>query len=83
MEGQVCTKEGYRCLQEIHWSQADECSHAEEIVGDDEGKVDGEKEGENSIEHKVNQCSWAASAALCHLWLKWEQQPSRLFRLTR
>jgi hypothetical protein len=75
--------EGQVCAEEDHSSQADECSYAEEIVGDDEGAVDGEKEGENSIEHKVNECSWAASAALCHLWLKWEQQPSGLFRLTR
>jgi len=27
------------------WSQADERSHAEEVVGDDEGKVGGEEEG--------------------------------------
>jgi hypothetical protein len=41
MERQVCAEEGYRCFQEIHWSEADECSHAEEIVGDDEGAVGG------------------------------------------
>jgi hypothetical protein len=29
------------CLEEVHWSEADECSHAEEIVSDDEGKVGG------------------------------------------
>jgi hypothetical protein len=37
MERQVCAEEGYAGLQENHWSEADECSHAEEIIGTDEG----------------------------------------------
>jgi hypothetical protein len=44
-ERQVCADEGYTGLQENHWSEADECSHAEEVVGNDESKVGGEKEG--------------------------------------
>jgi len=36
-ERQVCADEGYTGLQENHWSEADECSHAEEIIGTDEG----------------------------------------------
>jgi hypothetical protein len=44
MEEQICAEEGYTCLQEIHCSEADECSSAEEIVSDDEGKVGGEEE---------------------------------------
>jgi hypothetical protein len=39
MERQVCAEEDYTGLQEDHSSQADECSYAEEIVGDDEGAV--------------------------------------------
>ena len=31
--------------QEIYWSEADGCSYAEEIVGDDEGQVGAEEEG--------------------------------------
>jgi hypothetical protein len=42
---QVEAQEGCACLEEVHWSEADECSYAEEIVGDDEGKVGGEEEG--------------------------------------
>jgi hypothetical protein len=49
-EGQGKVQKGYRCLQETCWSQADECSYAEEIVGIDEGAVGGKKEGENSID---------------------------------
>jgi hypothetical protein len=45
-EGQGKVQKGYLCLQEIHWSQADESSFEEEIVGDDEGTVGGEKEGD-------------------------------------
>jgi hypothetical protein len=44
-ETQISAQEKYGRLQENHRSQADECSHAEEIVGDDEGKVGGEEEG--------------------------------------
>lgn len=44
-EGRGKVQKGYRCLQEIHWSQADECSFEEEIIGDDEGEVGGEEEG--------------------------------------
>ncbi|MGA3319203.1 MAG: hypothetical protein ABSC64_22535 [Candidatus Korobacteraceae bacterium] len=44
MERQVCPKEGYGCPEETRWSQADERSYAEEIVGDDESKVGAEKE---------------------------------------
>src|SRR5271157_747884 len=43
-EGQG-TQKGHACLQKIHCSEADECGHAEETVGDDEGKVGGEEEG--------------------------------------
>jgi hypothetical protein len=42
-EGQGVQK-GDACFQEIHRSEADECSHAEEIVGHDEGQVGGEEE---------------------------------------
>jgi hypothetical protein len=44
-ERQIWAQKGYGRLQENHWSEADECSHAEEVVGDDESKVGGEKEG--------------------------------------
>jgi len=39
----------YSCLQEIHCPEADECSHAEKTVGDDEGQMGGEEEG--GLEH--------------------------------
>jgi hypothetical protein len=44
-ERQVWPQKGYGRLQEDHWSQADECSHAEEIVRDDEGTL-GSAEGQ-------------------------------------
>jgi hypothetical protein len=44
-ETQTWIQEGYGRLQENHWSKADECRYAEEIVGDDEGAVGGEEEG--------------------------------------
>jgi hypothetical protein len=44
-ERQAWAPKGYACLQEIHRSEADECSHAEETAGDDEGAVGGEDEG--------------------------------------
>ena len=48
-EGEAGAQNGYSCLQEIHWSQADEYSHAEEIVGDDEGAVGGEERVESIV----------------------------------
>src|ERR1019366_5726882 len=57
-EGQGKVQKGYRCLQEIHWSQADECSYAEEIVGDDEGTVGGAKEGVNCLVRQMrSECA--------------------------
>jgi hypothetical protein len=44
-EGQAWGQKGYACLQEIRCSEADECSHAKEIVSDDEGTVGGEEKG--------------------------------------
>ena len=44
-EEQVWIPKDYDCLQEIHCSKADECGHAEEIVGNDEGEVGGKEEG--------------------------------------
>jgi hypothetical protein len=41
VERQVCPQKGRIVSEEIHWSEADECSYAEEIVGDDEGTVGG------------------------------------------
>ena len=38
-ERQAGAQEGCACLQEIHSSEADECSYAEEVVGDDEGTL--------------------------------------------
>ena len=43
-ERQTWAKEGYACLQEIHWSEANECGYEKEAVGDDEGKVGEEEE---------------------------------------
>ena len=43
-ERQARAKEGCTWLEKVHWSEADECSYAEEIVDDDEGKVGGENE---------------------------------------
>ena len=40
-ESQAGAQEGRAGREEVHWSEADECSHAEEIIGDDEGKVGG------------------------------------------
>jgi hypothetical protein len=49
-ERQIWAQKGYGRLQENHWSQADECSHAEEIVGNDEGTVGGaEGQGVSTI----------------------------------
>jgi len=31
----------FRCAKEVHWSEGDKCSQAEENVSDDEGKVGG------------------------------------------
>jgi hypothetical protein len=45
MGRQICAEEGYACPEENHWSEADECSHAEEIVGNDEGALGCDKEG--------------------------------------
>jgi hypothetical protein len=42
-EGQGAAQEGLACLQEIHPSEADECRHAKEIVGDDEDKMGAEE----------------------------------------
>jgi hypothetical protein len=39
-KGSGCLKEASR-PEENDWSEADECGHAEEIVGADEGKVGG------------------------------------------
>src|ERR1039457_311487 len=50
MERQVCAEEGYAGLQENHWSQADECCHAEEIVGNDEGAVGSEERVESLVQ---------------------------------
>jgi hypothetical protein len=44
-ERQVSPQKGRIASQEIHWTPPDERSHAEEIIGDDEGKVGGEEEG--------------------------------------
>jgi hypothetical protein len=44
MGRQVCPHKARSASQESHRSEADERSHAEEIVGDDEGKVGGEEE---------------------------------------
>jgi hypothetical protein len=44
-ESQIWIQKGYRCLQKVQWSEANESSDEEEIVGDDEGEVGGEKEG--------------------------------------
>jgi hypothetical protein len=57
-ERQVCAEEGYTGLQESHWSQANECSYAEEVVGIDEGAV-GPAEGQG-----VGQSNLCASALL-------------------
>jgi len=41
-ERQVSLQEGRSAsesIQEIHLSSPDECSHAQEIIGNDEGKV--------------------------------------------
>jgi hypothetical protein len=38
-KGKCRGKEGAGCPEEGRWSQADECSYAEETVGDDEGTV--------------------------------------------
>ena len=43
-EGEYCAK-GRGSCQEIRCSEAHECSHAEEIISNDEGKVGGEEEG--------------------------------------
>jgi hypothetical protein len=40
-EKQIWAQEAFGRFQENHRSQADECSHAEEIVGNDEGAVGG------------------------------------------
>ena len=45
MARQVRPKEGRSACQEIPCSEADEPSHAKEIVGDDESKMGGEEEG--------------------------------------
>src|ERR1019366_1163906 len=45
MEWQVCAEEGYDRPEEKRWSQADECSHAEEVVGDDESALGCKEEG--------------------------------------
>jgi hypothetical protein len=42
-EGTGRTKEGDGCKEEGRWSQAHECSYAEETVGIDEGTVGSEK----------------------------------------
>ena len=52
-ERQARGQQGHGCLQEIYWSEADECSYAEEIVGVDEGAVDSEEKVE-SIVHGLN-----------------------------
>lgn len=46
MEGQICPQEVRSVSEEFRCSQADECSHAEEIVSDDESAVGGEEEGD-------------------------------------
>jgi hypothetical protein len=43
-EGKGCGNKGCTSPEENGWSKADECSHAEEIVNDDEGAVGGQKE---------------------------------------
>jgi hypothetical protein len=64
MERQVCAEEGYTRLQENHWSQADECSYAEEIVGDDEGALGGaEGQGVGQGKLCVSALSWSADLA--------------------
>jgi hypothetical protein len=45
-ERQIWAPKGYGRLQENNGAQADECSYAEEIVGDDEGAV-GRAEGQS------------------------------------
>ena len=42
---QSWAQETWGRLQEVHRSQADECSHAEEVVGVDEGALGGEEVG--------------------------------------
>jgi len=44
-ERQTWTQEKHGCLQEVHRSQADESSYAEETVGVDEGTMGREEEG--------------------------------------
>ena len=50
VERQVCAEEGYTGLQEDHWSQANECSYAEEVVGIDEGALGSEAEVESIVQ---------------------------------
>jgi len=44
-KGSGRAKEGHGCPEEGRWSQAHECSYAEETVSVDEGTVGGEDEG--------------------------------------
>ena len=43
--GEDWAQEGNSCRQEIHRSEADERSYAEEVVGDDEGTLGCVEEG--------------------------------------
>ena len=49
-EGEAWAQKGYCRLKEIYRSQADEYSHAEEIVGDDEGALGGEEKVESIVQ---------------------------------
>lgn len=49
-EGEAWGQKGYTRLQEIYRPQADEYSHAEEIVGDDEGALGGEEKVDSIVQ---------------------------------
>ena len=49
-EEEAWAQKGDDCLQEKHWPEADECCHAEETVGDDEGTVGSEEKVESIVQ---------------------------------
>jgi hypothetical protein len=62
-KGEGYGKEGRASPEENDWSEADECSHAEEIVGNDEGKVGGEEEGDVTDERYRTSCTFTGTCS--------------------
>jgi hypothetical protein len=67
MERQVCAEEGYTDLQENNWSQANECSHAEEVVGVDEGVVGSEEKVES-----ITRRTWSSTFVIARKSMSYE-----------